>query len=114
MAHSSPDMARHRQAGKKETSADQHDDRHLREGKHQEGELRVTFHHDSTQFFCSPQLRDHKLRSTALYVTERVDGEAHTEFSCNSYILFYILGLSKTAVQRLGPLLNGVCTPDGE
>lgn len=82
MAHSSPHMARHRQAGKKETSVNQHGNQDLQKGKHQE-EVKITVHHGETQFFCSSQLRDHKLRSTALCIidsTERVDGEARMNF----------------------------------
>lgn len=83
MAHSSPDMAQHRQAGKKETRVNQHGEQDLREGKQQNGEGKITFHYVRTQGLCSPQLRDHKLRSTALYVTdssERAGGEADMNF----------------------------------
>lgn len=43
-----------------------------------------------------------------------MDREASTGFSCNSHVLFSILGLSNVVVQCLGPVLNGVYTPDGE
>lgn len=46
------------------------------------------------RFFCSPQLRDHKLRSTALCIidsTERVDGEAHMNFP--AFPIYYVIFL---------------------
>lgn len=45
LAHSSPDMAHHRQAGKKEPSVNQHCEQDLQKGKCQEGEVKVVFHH---------------------------------------------------------------------
>lgn len=52
LAHASPDMARHRQAGKKEASVNQHGGWDLPEGKHQEGEVKGTFQHIKTQVFA--------------------------------------------------------------
>lgn len=45
LAPSSPDVARHGQAGKKETSANQHGGQDLQDGKGQEGGEQGTFHH---------------------------------------------------------------------
>lgn len=87
-------MAQHRQAGKKETSVNQHGEQDLREGKQQGGEGKVTFHYVRTQGLCSPQLRDHKPRSTALYITdssERVHGEAHMNFP--AFLIYYFISL---------------------
>lgn len=89
LAHSSPDMAHHRQAGKKKPSVDQHSEQDLQKGKCQEGEVKFLFHHIQIQFFLSslkaPQ---------ALDGTERVDGEEHTEFPVTPTHYFIFFGLS--------------------
>jgi len=105
LTHSSPDVAHRRQAGKKETSANQHGDRDLQEGKHQEGEVKVTFHHVKTQI-CSPQLRDHKLRSTALCITdsaEKVDGKAPRNYPA---VLIYYFIFLVSAIQLSNALYH--------
>lgn len=51
LAHAAPDVAHHRQAGKKETRVNQHGEQDLQDGKHQEGQVKVTVHYVKTQFF---------------------------------------------------------------
>lgn len=87
LAHSSPDMAHHRQAGKKEPSVDQHCDQDLQKGKCQEGEVKFVFHHIKIHFFC-PLKAPQALGITDS--TERVGGEEHTDFPVIPYTLFYL------------------------
>lgn len=74
----------------------------------------ILFWGKSVYFLLQSPVKGPQAEAYSTDSTKRVDREGQTEFCCNSYILFCVLGLSTTAAQCLGPELNCTDTPDGE